>query len=65
LRQLAGQETLGACSSRADLVVENGKSVMRMGSTSLARAYTDPSIDEYLRERLMPVILFPLCRRSL
>lgn len=28
---------------------------MRMESTSPARPYTNPSIDEYLRERLMPV----------
>src|SRR5215831_17670472 len=28
---------------------------MRMESTSPARPYTDPSIDEYLRNRLMPV----------
>jgi hypothetical protein len=45
----------GACSSRSELVAENGKSVMSTKNTSPARPYTDPSIGEYLRERLMPV----------
>src|SRR5215831_8595223 len=55
LHSLRRPGTPGAWSSRAELVAENGKSVMSTENTSPARPYTDPSIDEYLRVRLMPV----------